>query len=281
MSILEEMGWLDGYSVLITGGGSGLGRGLVTRFLDEGARVAVLEKSEQRVADLRENYASDFVAVAGDVRDYHSNVAAVQAAVDAFGRLDVFIGNAGVWDFSTSLVDLEPAQIHAAFNEIFGVNVKACLLGVKAALPQLASNRGSVIFTLSNGAFYPGGGGVLYTASKHALVGVVRQLAHEFAPTVRVNGVAPGAIASDLRGPEALGRENESLASIPLEDLMQGKVPLDWLPEPEEYAGHYVLLASRENSGTMTGEVIECDGGMSARGISEAAQGAGLPDRFK
>lgn len=272
--------WLDGYSVLITGGGSGLGRALIERFLAEGARVAVLEKSEQRVGELRASFPDSFVAVCGDVRDYKSNEKAVETAVGTFGALDVFIGNAGIWDFDQSLVDLEPELLDAAFGEIFAVNVKACVLGAKAALPALVRRRGSMIFTLSNAAFFPGGGGVMYTASKHALVGVVRQLAHEFAPAVRVNGVAPGAIATDLRGPESLKMAQRSLASIPLEEMMQGHVPLPRLPSPGEYTGHYVLLASRENAATMTGEIIECDGGLSARGIGQAAGGSDLAGRF-
>lgn len=68
-----------------------------------------------------------------------------------------------------------------------------------------------MIFTLSNAAWYPGGGGPLYTASKHAATGLIRQLAYELAPKVRVNGVGPCGMASDLRGPQALGQSETSI----------------------------------------------------------------------
>ena len=77
---------------------------------------------------------------------------------------------------------------------MFGVNVKGYLLGAKAAYRELAKTRGSIIFTVSNAGFYPCGGGPLYTASKHAVVGLIRQLAYELAPSVRVNAVAPGLV---------------------------------------------------------------------------------------
>lgn len=272
--------WIEGYSVLITGGASGLGCALVRRFIDEGANVAVLDRSPEKLDELRAEFGATITAVLGDVRDHEANAKAVRETVNAYGRLDVLIGNAGIWDWNVPLVDLPDDSFDEVFREIFEVNVKAYILGAKVALPELVRTRGSIIFTLSNAAFYPGGGGVLYTASKHAVVGVIRQLAHEFAPLVRVNGVAPGAIDTDLRGPHALGLQDRSLRTLPLAELVKRYLPLGWLPKAEEYTGHYVLLASRENSGTMTGEIIECDGGMSARGIAEPAKGNELRARY-
>jgi len=141
------------------------------------------------------------------------------------------------------------------------------VLGAKAAAPALAEYGGAMIFTLSNAAFHPGGGGPLYTASKHASVGLIRQLAYELAPKVRVNGVAPAAVPSDLRGPAALGLENRFLAQLPLKEMVEGHLPLPFLPDASDYTGFYVLLASRANSRTMTGEVIECDCGFGVRGV--------------
>src|SRR3546814_13245073 len=84
-------------------------------------------------------------------------------------------------------------------DELFGVNVKGYVLLAKASLPALVRSGGSLVYTVSNAGFDPAGGGVLYTASKHAVVGLIRQLAFEFAPPVRVNGVAPGPIDTALR----------------------------------------------------------------------------------
>ncbi len=187
--------------ILITGGASGLGRAIAARCLKEGARVAVLDRSEQKLGELKDALGDSVTTTVGDVRSLADNNRAVEDCLAAFGRLDCAIGNAGIWDYSTNLLDLPADKIDRAFDEVFHINVKGYLLLAKAATPALVDSRGSMIFTISNAGFYPDGGGPLYTASKHAAVGLVRQLAFELAPFVRVNGVAPGGITTDLRGP--------------------------------------------------------------------------------
>jgi NAD(P)-dependent dehydrogenase (short-subunit alcohol dehydrogenase family) len=120
----------------------------------------------------------------------------------------------------------------------------------------------------------------LYTASKHADVGLVKQLAYELAPHVRVNAVAPGAISSDLRGPAALGQADRPISEIPLHLYVKSGLPLGRLPEPSEYAGSYVYLASRQNAAPATGAIINVDGGVGVRGLASVAGGADLLDRF-
>src|SRR3546814_14170393 len=104
--------------------------------------------------------------------------------------LDCLIGNAGVWDYSTQLADIPDNGISEAFDEMFAIIVKGYILAAKAALPALYKSKGSAIFTVSNAGFYPGGGGVLYTAGKHAVIGLVNQLAHEWGPRIRAIGSA-------------------------------------------------------------------------------------------
>ena len=121
---------------------------------------------------------------------------------------------------------------------------------------------------VSNAGFYPGGGGVLYTASKHALVGVIKQLAHEFAPHVRVNGVAPGGMRTNLTGLAATGTDSEMPNQIDdFEALLSSVTPLSIAPTPAQYCGPYVLLASDDNAAPMTGSIINTDGGFGVRGI--------------
>lgn len=199
------MGWLDGSVSLVTGAGSGLGHAIVDRFLDEGARVGVLEINPHKAAALEAQFGRRVAVTVGDATRYIDNERAVAATIAAFGQLDSFVGNAGLWDYSTSLEDLPADAIDGAFDEIFHLNVKGYLLGAKAAIPALRQNNGSIIFTVSNAGFWPGGGGPLYVASKHAVMGLVKQLAYELAPEIRVNGVAPGGMPTDLRGPRALG----------------------------------------------------------------------------
>jgi NAD(P)-dependent dehydrogenase (short-subunit alcohol dehydrogenase family) len=263
------MGWLDDNVVLITGAGSGLGRAIVERFVAEGAQVGALEVNPDKAAALRGAYPDEVRVTVGDATSLADNQRAVAETVGAFGRLDVFVGNAGVWDFNTPLDGLNGDAIDAAFDEVFALNVKAYLLGAKASVDALRATRGAIIFTLSNAAFWPGGGGPLYTASKHAGVGLVKQLAYELAPEVRVNGVAPGGMATDLRGPRALGMAEWSWGAMPVDRIMEAISPLERPIQAADYAGHYVLLASRANSLTVTGSVHNCDGGMGVWGRRE------------
>lgn len=275
------MGWLDGKSALITGGASGLGRAIAERFLAEGANVGILDISVAAATAFSKDTGGQVVTTIGDVRSLADNNAAVNAVVERFGKLDIFIGNAAVWDYSTALVDLPDDRIDDAFDEVFGINVKGYLLGAKAALPALVRSKGNMIFTVSNAGFYPAGGGPLYTGAKHAVVGLIKQLAYEAAPHVRVNGVAPGAIRTKLAGPKSLGLEGEALSSLPLDDLIKATLPLPKVASPQDYTGYYLLLASDANGGTATGSIINCDGGFAARGLMQPAGGGDLPARFE
>ncbi|MEM5326607.1 3-phenylpropionate-dihydrodiol/cinnamic acid-dihydrodiol dehydrogenase [Paraburkholderia sp. JHI2823] len=273
----QSRGWLDDEVALITGGGSGLGLALVERFLDEGARVAVLERSAEKVAALRERFdAQRVIAVQGDVTSYADNERAVCAAVEAFGKLDTFVGNAAIWDHASSLVDLTPEQLDSGYEELFSINVKGYLLGAKAAARALIASEGSMIFTLSNSSFYPGGGGPLYTASKHAAVGIIRQLAYELAPKVRVNGVGPCGMASDLRGPVSLGQQDLRIMDSRSPEAIAGILPLQFFPQPADFTGPYVMLASRANNRVLSGVMINADAGLGIRGIRHAAGGLHL-----
>ncbi|MFB6222963.1 MAG: SDR family NAD(P)-dependent oxidoreductase [Haloarcula sp.] len=261
------MTWLDNQVALITGGGSGLGRAVVQRFLEEGAKVAVLDVDREGLDDLDAEY-DDVVTVHGDVTSLDNNERAVADAVNAFGRLDVFVGNAGVFDDNVSLPELDADEIGENFTDLFEVNVLGYLLGARAALPELVETEGRMVFTASQASFNSDGGGILYVPSKHAIAGIVRQLAFELAPTVRVNAVAPGYVPTDLSAADSLGGERSIVAP---EDFDSSNHPLDIVPHPEDYTGAYVLLASPENSRPMTGTIIRADLGRSVRGITSVA----------
>ena len=255
------MGWLDDKVALVTGGGSGIGRGVVERFIQEGARVGVLERNGERVEQLKADFGDRVVAVLGDVTRLESNQAAVAETVGAFGKLDIFVGNAGVGDGFVPLVDIPQETLGEAFDEQFDVNVKALFLGAKAALPHLLETEGCMVFTASGAGLNSGGGGPLYTASKHAVVGLIRQLAVELAPSVRVNGVAPGGTITDIRGLASLGlTDRASFADPEVVEETRRRAPMGPL-QPEDHAGVYVLLASKENSRAMTGTIVTTDAG--------------------
>ena len=260
------MGWLEGQVALVTGGGSGIGRAVVARFIEEGARVGVLDRVAERAAQLRADFGNRVVALAGDVAQIGDNKRAVAETVGAFGRLDIFVGNAGVFDVYAPLAEFAEEKLSQAFDELFAVNVKGCVFGAKAALPELMKTEGSMVFTASVAGLNSGGGGTLYTASKHAVVGLIRQLAVEVGPRVRVNGVAPGGTMTDLRGLVSLDQDDRSQFADPaITERLRSGNPLRTALMPDDLAGAYVFLASRQNARGITGSIVTVDAGAMLR----------------
>lgn len=262
------MGWLEGYSAVVTGGSSGIGRAVVERFVHEGARVVATGRDRDALATLTAQFGASVRTVAGDVRDYATHVEAVRMATDSFGKLDTLVGNAGVFDFFTPLDRYTPELLDRTFDELFSVNVKGYLYAAKAARESLRASHGSMIFTTSIAGFYASGGGVVYTAAKHAIVGIIRQLANELAPEIRVNGVGPGGTLTPLRGTNARGHADRSILDSPgVAASIEASTPLNIAQQPAHHAALYVLLASRENAPAVTGEVYMSDGGVRVRSI--------------
>ncbi|MFF3574883.1 SDR family NAD(P)-dependent oxidoreductase [Nocardia jiangxiensis] len=257
------MGALDGQTVVFTGAGAGIGRAVVRRYVAEGARVVAVDLSEQ-VLELTDELGDAVRPLVADVSTWAGNTAAVATALDAWGRLDVFVGNAGITDAARPLEDIPGEQLTGAFGELFGVNVLAPLLGARACLDALIESRGSIIITGSFASTNAAGGGVLYTASKHAVHGVIRQLAYELAPDVRVNGVAPGVAPTRLRGTTALGQT----AADSVLDGTREALPLQEIPSVDAYSGLFTMLASRTDGQAMTGVLVTADSGLSVRGIA-------------
>jgi NAD(P)-dependent dehydrogenase (short-subunit alcohol dehydrogenase family) len=262
------MGWLNDDVALVTGANSGIGLAVVRRFLAEGARgIGVLIRNAAQADAMYKEFGEKVVITEGDVRSAEANAEAVDATLRKFGKLDTLVGNAGVWDHFASLRKYDGSTLKATFEEVFGVNVLGYMLAAHAAAPALRETRGSMIFTLSNASFYAGGGGPVYVASKHAGVGLVKQLAYELAPDVRVNAVAPGGTVTPLKGPQALGRGDDRLSDIPgFADTVAEAMPLGFIAQPEDHAGHYVLLASRTNSPATTAAILQSDCGWEIRG---------------
>src|ERR1700731_4999767 len=260
------MGWLDGQVALVTGGGSGIGRAVVARYVAEGARVGVMERVVTRADELRSEFSDKLVGIAGDAASFADNQRAVAETVRAFGRLDVFVGNAGIFDVYASFAELPADKLGQAYDELFAVNVKGCLYGAKAALPELKKAQGCMIFTASVAGLNSGGGGVIYTASKHAVVGLIRELAVELAPDIRVNGVAPGGTMTDLRGLQSLGNDDRSQFAAPdMAERLQAGNPLRVTLVPDDLAWAYVFLASRRDARGITGSIITVDAGAMLR----------------
>ena len=255
------MAWLDGKRALVVGAGSGIGRAVLDAFRSEGAQVAALELDEAKAERLAAELPGCVVSQ-GDATALADSHAAVSAVTDAFGGLDVLVNCVGIFDFYRGLADIADDQLDAAFDEVFAVNVKSQLVSVRAALPELRRAGGSVVLTVSTSGFYPGRGGILYVASKFAVRGCVIALAHELAPEVRVNGVAPGGtLGTELTGPQSLGLAGQVLdAAVGREEDLRRRTPLRVALTGKDHAGSYVFLASDRSRG-ITGTVVHSDGG--------------------
>jgi len=281
------MGWLDDQVALVTGGGSGIGRAVVDRYVEEGARVALLDISQERLDDAKEAHGSAVIGIQGDATTLEANERAVKEAVAAFGKLDVFVANAGMGDAFRELIDIPSADVCRVYREIFDLNVLGVILGARVAVKELVKTNGSIIVTLSNSSFYPDGGGVMYIASKHAALGIVRELGHEFAPAVRVNAVSPGATKTDIRMPASFGLDEKGerirthTHPSNKDAAVEAVTPLKRHCDPSEHAGAFVLLASRRDSLAMTGTVIESEAGLGVRGLRRVRGGDTLAERLK
>jgi NAD(P)-dependent dehydrogenase (short-subunit alcohol dehydrogenase family) len=254
--------WLDGKRALVLGAGSGIGRAVVDAFLEEGAQVAALERDRSKCA-LLESQLPGLPVTQGDATTAEANTRAVAAAVAAYGGLDTLVNCVGIFDFYKGITDIATGELAPAFDEMFQTNVLSHLQSVKAAVPALRAQDGSsIVLTESASSFYPGRGGVLYVASKFAVRGLVASLAHELAPHIRVNGVAPGGtLNTDLRGLHSLSLDDIRLDDTPdrARDLA-ARTPLNVALTPQDHAWSYVFLASDRARG-ITGESARPDGG--------------------
>jgi 2,3-dihydroxy-2,3-dihydrophenylpropionate dehydrogenase len=270
------VGTLENNVVFVTGGASGIGRATVDAFVAEGGKVGILDINGKGLAQLAEDHGNAVVTIEGDATSLTDNERAVQHIVDAFGRIDVLATFPGLYDFNIPLVDVPAERLSDAFDESFGVNVKSILLATKAALSQLLATEGSVVITVSTSGFIPGGGGCFYVPSKFAVRGLVKQLAYELAPKIRVNGVAPGGTMTGVRGLRSLGQEEMTVSTMvpsyeAFREMVTSRTPLDYEPRPATHAGAYLYLASKTAAPAVTGEIISSDGGVSVRGFFQTA----------
>jgi NAD(P)-dependent dehydrogenase (short-subunit alcohol dehydrogenase family) len=248
---------LEGTVALVTGASSGIGAGVVRRFVREGARVVAMARDAERLDGVVRPLGDRAVGVRGDVSDPADCRRAVDLTVDRFGRLDALVPNAGVHDGNVALTDLTIEQLGQAYEEVFAVNVKGALLIVHAALGDLVRAHGSIVFTGSISSLVPGFGGALYVPSKHAVLGLARQLAFALAGKVRVNTVAPGYVHTDLTASSALGGG----AVLPGAEQVARRLPTGAAPEPDDISGVYAMLVSDSDGSAITGSVFTVDSG--------------------
>lgn len=265
------MSGLEGKTALVTGGGSGIGRAVVEALAREGARVGVLEISPDKAESLRE-LGPDVLPVQGNAASLEDNERVLSETAGAFGGVDILVCCVGLWDNLTKLRRIPKEKLHEAFEEIFTVNVESYFIATKVCMDELIKAEGSIVYTLSNSAFYPDGGGPLYVASKFAIRGLLVEMAYELAPKVRVNGVAPGGTATGIRGLSSLDQGESLIASSPkLREGMKSINPLQLEFKAEDHVGAYLYLTDNELSRGVTGTIINSDGGLGVRGFAKVA----------
>lgn len=252
--------------VLVTGGTRGIGRAIVEKFLEEGARVAVNGRNADSVgaavADLPDR--DRIVAAPGDTSSAADCRAIVDAALNGLGGLDILINNAGSGGGGPT-EDLD----EALWDRVIDTNLKGTFFCTKYALDALRESKGAIVNMASVRAVQGAAGASIYCASKGGVVAMTKAWAVEFAPDIRVNALCPGAIDTDML--QALAVRMAGSVEAGYETMSQG-VPLGRVAHAREMADA-VLYLSSDQASYVTGIAMLADGGMVA-GVAGRGQKA-------
>ncbi len=244
---------LAGKVAIVTGAGSGFGKGIAETFGREGAKVVVADIDAARAAEVAAGIGATAIPVAADVSRKADVDAMVEAAVAAFGGLDIIVNNAGTTHKNQSLMTVTEDE----FDRIYAVNVKSIYLTTLAAVPALEKRGGgSIINTASTAGLRPRPGLTWYNGSKGAVITLTKSMAAELAPkNIRVNAINPvigetGLLEEFMGAPDTPENRARFLAGIPL-----GR-----MSKPSDIANAALFLADPASS-FVTGIAIEVDGG--------------------
>ncbi|WP_066948568.1 glucose 1-dehydrogenase [Microtetraspora fusca] len=243
------MGMLDGKVALITGGARGMGASHVRLFLQEGARVVfgdVIDEEGKALAD-----ETGALYLHHDVTQPADWERAVGTAVEAYGRLDVLVNNAGILMFRR-IADMAVEE----YQRVLDVNLKGTFLGIKSVIePMKAAGAGSIVNISSIEGFIGAAGLSAYSASKFGVRGLTKAAARELAPfKIRVNSVHPGAINTSMTS------NPELMAEVDGEQFVKSMV-IKRFAEPVEVS-HVVAFLASDRAGYCTGSEFTIDGGL-------------------
>jgi NAD(P)-dependent dehydrogenase (short-subunit alcohol dehydrogenase family) len=258
VNVEENMKGIEGKIVLVTGGSSGIGRATALAFARAGSCVAVAdvmeEGGEQTVQMVREA-GGDAQFFRADVSSAADVEALVRGVVDRFGRLDFAHNNAGVEGRVGPLEELTEQE----FERVININLKGVWLCIKYEVPEmLKTGGGAIVNTASVAGLLGFANSSAYVASKHAVVGLTKTAALEYARRgIRVNAVCPGVILTPMV-------QRVIDANPAMESALAGMEPVGRLGTPEEIADAVVYLCS-ENASFVTGFAMAVDGGLIAQ----------------
>ena len=244
---------LEGKAAVISGGASPRGIGLTTArlFAQHGARVAILDLDETGAKEAAASLGAGHLGIGCNVVDPDACRRAANAAIEAFGQVDVLLNNAGITQ-PVKTMDID----EASWRHILDVNLTGVLYLSQALIPHMRARRRGSIACMSSVSAQRGGGifgGPHYSAAKAGVLGLAKAMARELGPDgIRVNCVTPGLIQTDITG----GKLTDEMRR----DILKG-IPLNRLGNAEDVAGAYLFLAS-DLSAYVTGAVIDVNGGM-------------------
>ncbi len=238
---------------IVTGGAKGLGRAFAIKMATEGARVMVVTRKDmdnlKETVRQIEDLGGQVAFFQADVSKVADTLAQAEEAVKTFGRIDILVNNAAVYDGITRkpFYEIDPAE----WDLVMAVNVKGAFLTVRAVFPCMKKQSYGKIVNLASEVFFTGSNGFAhYVSSKAGIIGLTRALAVELGPyNICINCVAPGFTDTEA---------SRGLADIKKYDT--SKTPLRRLEKPEDLTGVAVFLASAE-SDFMTGQTLLVDGG--------------------
>ena len=243
--------------VLVTGATSGIGAAAAAAFAAKGERVVLSGRREEQgnaVVDEIRSAGGEATFVRSDVTNPDDVQALVSRTVETYGRLDVAFNNAGVE--GDTFVPVHEQSLEN-YDHVFNVNVRAVLDSVRAEIPAMLQNGGGIVVNNASIAGLLGFAGMgVYTASKHAVVGLTRNIALEYAQQgIRANAIAPGPIETEMY---------DRFATPEVAEQIKAMVPMGRVGTPEEIASGVLWLADPANSYT-TGQVIAVDGGFTTQ----------------
>ncbi|MBQ1094230.1 SDR family oxidoreductase [Streptomyces sp. B93] len=240
---------LSGKVALITGGSRGIGYGVAEALIARGDRVCITGRNEDALKEAVDQLGSDrAVGVAGKAHDEAHQAIAVERTMEAFGRVDYLVNNAGTNPVFGPIAELD---LNVA-RKVFETNVISALgFAQQTWKAWQRENGGAIVNIASVAGLSPSPFIGAYGVSKAAMINLTVQLAHEFAPKVRVNAVAPAVIKTKFAQALYEGRETEAAAAYPLQRL---GVPSD--------IGGAVAFLTSEQSDWVTGQTLVVDGGI-------------------
>ncbi|CCK31636.1 2-deoxy-D-gluconate 3-dehydrogenase [Streptomyces davaonensis JCM 4913] len=240
---------LSGKVALITGASRGIGYGVAEALVARGDRVAITGRNEDALKEAVEQLGSDrAIYIAGKAHDEEHQAVAVQRTMEAFGRVDFLVNNAGTNPVFGPIADLDLGVA----RKVFETNVISALgFAQKTWHAWQKENGGAIVNIASVAGIAPSPFIAAYGVSKAALINLTQQLAHEFAPKVRVNAIAPAVVKTKFAQALYEGREAEAAASYPLARL----------GVPADIGGAAAFLTS-EQSDWVTGQTLVVDGGI-------------------